>query len=220
MKWIIDVFKYAFIDLKLQRDVKKRYYTDAEFSRLDRMLIKTYVFKNPYQISKRYLKRKQEKDIHTYGETPLSTYETIAKEAELQPSDTFLELGCGRGRGLFFLQHFFKCNVIGVERIPLFVRLANHVLHKHKLSGVSFICGDMVSMNLPQARVIYLYGTSLKEEEIKSLVTKLKKLPKGTRVISISYPLSDYDEEAFQNKKNFSVSYPWGETEAYLQVIK
>ena len=220
MKWIIDVFKYALIDLKLQHGVKKRYYTDAQFSRLDHSLINTYIFKNPYQISKRYLRRKQEEDIHTYGETPLVTYEAIAKEAEISSTDAFLELGCGRGRGALFLHHFFHCEVIGIERIPLFVRLAKHITQKHHLKDVSFICGDMTEMKLPKASVVYLYGTCLEDTEIEPIVQELKTFSKGTRIVTISYPLTDYDEEAFQITKTFPVSFPWGETEAYLQVLK
>ena len=220
MRWMIDIFKYALIDIKLQREVKKRYYSDAQFSRLDRSLLKTYIFKNPYQVSKRYLRCKQEKDIHTYGETPLSTYENIAKEVEIHPEDSFLELGSGRGRGMFFLHHFFKAEVIGVERIPLFVRLAKHITQKHKLKKVSFICSDITLMKLPKASIVYLYGTCLKEEEIQSLVSKLKAFPKGTRVITISYPLTDYDEQGFHVKKSFPVVFPWGETDAYLQTVK
>ena len=38
--------------------------------------------------------------------------------------------------------------------------------------------------------------------------------------MTISYPLTDYDEKAFQIEKTFLVSFPWGETEAYIQTIK
>lgn len=220
MKQLFHVFKYSWIDRKLQKEVKKSYYVDPEFEKIDKDLLTAYIFKNPYTISKNYLKKHQEEQIHTYGETPLKTYEKIAKESGLKPSDTFLELGSGRGRGALFLHHFYRCNVIGIERIPQFVKLSRHLAQKHHLEKASFICADMHEANLPKAQVIYLYGSCLKDQEISSLVKRLKTFPKETKIITISYPLTDYDENAFHIEKSFSVSFPWGETDAYLQTLK
>lgn len=220
MREIYHMLRYALVDRRLQKEVKKRYYHDPVFSRLDRALLSAYVFKNPYTISKNYLKKRDAKDIHTYGETPLITYEKIAKEAALKPTDVFLELGSGRGRGALFLHHFFKCHFIGIERIPQFVKLARHLAHKYHQDDVSLICGDMFQLELPKATVLYLYGTALTDQEIVSLVDKLKQYPTGTKIISISYPLTDYDENVFHTEKSFPVSFTWGETDAYIQTVR
>ncbi|QVL56533.1 MAG: methyltransferase domain-containing protein [Simkaniaceae bacterium] len=220
MRRLLDAIKYAWIDRKLQKRVKEEYYLDSEFAKIDKALLTAYIFKNPYTISKNYLKKHHDREIHTYGETPLKTYETIAKECDLKETDTFLELGSGRGRGALFLHHFFHCSVIGIERIPQFVKLSKHVAQKHHLEKALFICADMLQAKIPKASVIYLYGTCLKDQEITSLVDRLKTFPKGTKIISISYPLTDYDENIFCIGKSFSVSFPWGETDAYLQTIK
>jgi len=220
MRRLLDAIKYAWIDRKLQKEVKEEYYLDSEFAKIDRALLTAYIFKNPYTVSKNYLKKHHDREIHTYGETPLKTYGKIAKECELKGTDTFLELGSGRGRGALFLYHFFHCAVIGIERIPQFVKLSKYVAQKHHLEKASFICADMLQANIPEASVIYLYGTCLKDQEITSLVDRLKTFPKGTKIISISYPLTDYDENAFRIGKSFPVSFPWGETDAYLQTIK
>ncbi|MBF5060193.1 SAM-dependent methyltransferase [Candidatus Neptunochlamydia vexilliferae] len=218
MRRLFDTVKYALIDRKLQREVKERYYSSREFAALDRALLTAYIFKNPYIISKKYLQNRQEKELHTYGETPLTTYETIAKEVDIQPTDTFLELGSGRGRGALFLHHFYKCKVIGIERVPQFIKLARHLAHKYQLKEASFICGDMFQTKLPQeATTIYLYGSNLADSEITQLVTRLKEIPLGTKIVTISYPLTDYDSRVFKLEKTFPVSFPWGETEAYLQ---
>lgn len=219
MKTLYNTLKYTLFDWKLQKEVKKRYYQDHTFSRLDRALLTAYIFKNPYAISKSYLKKRNKTEIHTYGETPLMTYEKIAKEAELDPTDTFLELGSGRGRGALFLHHFFKCEVIGLERIPQFVKLSRYLAHKFDQRRVTFICADMLKRELPKATVIYLYGTALSDQEIALLVEKLKKLPKEVKIVSVSYPLADYDEKAFQIEKIFPINFLWGETEAYIQTV-
>jgi len=217
---VVDIFKYAFKECMLQRAVKKCYYGDAAFSHLDRSFIKRYLFRSPYTISKRYLRHKGECSVHTYGETPLPTYEKIAREAYIHSEDIYLELGFGRGRGIFFLHHFFQCRAIGVERIPLFVGLAKQVAIQHNLEDVSFICADFNLMSLPTASVVYLYGTALHEEEIYPLISKLKTLPAGARIVSISYPLTDYEGKAFHVQKCFPVTFLWGETDAYLQTVR
>lgn len=220
MKQLWHTLKYQWIDYKLQKEVRRRYYHDTTFSHIDRSLLTAYIFKNPYTISKNYLKKRHAKEIHTYGETPLMTYDQLAKEVELAPTDTFLELGSGRGRGALFLHHFYQCQVIGIERIPQFVKLSKHVAHKYHQERVQFLCADMLKADLPPATVIYLYGTALTDTEIAPLIKKLKTYPKGTKILSVSYPLTDYDETSFEIQKTFSVSFPWGETEAYLQTVK
>ena len=220
MPLIFDYFKYAWIDFLKQVEVRHRYYKDAQFSAIDRALLRIYILRNPYRISKNYLIQHNEKDVHAYGETPLTTFEKIAKEVKLLPSDTLLELGCGRGRGAFFLSHFFGCKVIGIEKIPLFIKMAKDTAAKYNVERVSFHCLNMLDMNFPTANVIYLYGTCLARREIKQLILGFKSLPSGTKIVSISYPLTEYTEEGlFHFEKSFSVDFPWGKTDAYVQRI-
>lgn len=220
MKNLWNTIKYQWVDYQLQKEVKKRYYTDTTFSHIDRSLLTAYIFKNPYAISKHYLKSKHASEVHTYGETPLMTYDLLARAVGLKATDTFLELGSGRGRGIFFLSHFYHVHAIGIERIPQFVKLSKHLAQKYNQEEVEFLCADMLKADLPFATVIYLYGTSLADGEIAPLIHKLKNYPQGTKIISISYPLTDYDEKAFAITKTLPVSYPWGETDAYIQEVQ
>lgn len=221
MRWIFDYFRFVWYDLQHARHVRHHYYQDPEYRMIDRALLQKYIFRSPYQISKRYLKKRREKDLYTYGETPLPTFEKMAREANIKPLDHVLELGCGRGRGVFFLAHFYNCQVTGFERIAQFVKLADHVASKYQVENVSFKCGDMFKLKWPKASVIYLYGTCLGDDEIKQAIKKVKAFPKRTRILSVSYPLLDYDESnTFKLIKRFPVTFPWGETEAFLQIIK
>jgi SAM-dependent methyltransferase len=211
---------YSWGDFLREREVKRRFYGNSTYALLDRSLRNFYLFKNPYSISKRFSKRKKESQIHTYGETPLTTLEKIAKEADICSSDTFLELGCGRGRGVFFLSHFFGCRAVGVERIPIFVKIAEHVALKFDVKNVSFSCCDMCEMEYPRANVVYLYGTCLADREIEKIIFRCKKLPEGSRIVTVSYPLTEYDlESTFRLERSFPVTFPWGETEAYIQIV-
>lgn len=222
MNFLFNYISHAIQEYKTQKTVKKRYYKSNRFMKSDKALLGFYFFQNPYQISRRYQKRRREKDIHTYGETPLSTLEKIGKESNINEGEVVLELGCGRGRGAFFLHHFFKCQVIGIERIPHFVKIANHIAQTHQIEGVTFHCHDFTQADiLAKATCIYLYGTCMQDLEITKFIKNLEKCSKGTRIVTISYPLTDYAKDnKFLLEKSFSVSFPWGETEAYLQTVR
>ena len=75
--------------------------------------------------------------------------------------------------------------------------------------------GDFLKADLSDATVLYLYGTCLPEDTITSLC---KKIPKGCKTISVSFPLSDYDNR-FQLLKTIPAVYPWGETEVYIEKV-
>jgi SAM-dependent methyltransferase len=221
MRWIFDYFRFTWYDLCDACQVKRLYYRDQDFRSIDRDLLRRYIFRSPYRMSRQYLRKRKARDVHTYGETPLITFEKMAKEGKVIPLDRILELGSGRGRGALFLAHFYNCQVVGIERIPQFVKLANHVASHHKMENVSFQCADMFKVDWSKADVIFLYGTCLEESEILLAIAKFKQCPIGTRIISVSYSLIEYDlSETFKVIKSFPVSFPWGKTEAFLQVVQ
>lgn len=179
--------------------------------KIDLVLELLYLFHNPYQVSKNYLLWQGEEDIHQYGETPLETMRQMALAAGLTDKDHLFELGCGRGRTAFFLRKFFGCAVTGIEQIPLFVKKARQI-NKFFSLGITFRCEDFCESPLEDATVIYLYGTCLPDELIHKLC---KRFSPHQRIISVSYPLSDYDPQ-FRILKKIEVTYPWGVTEAYI----
>lgn len=213
-------YHYLKEERRREKEIKQHFYKDPSFKKVDRALLKNYSFKNPYRISKQYLKSAGDKQIHIYGETPLSTFETIANECEIKQSDTVIDMGAGRGRGAIFLHHFKQCRVIGYEKIPHFVEVANKLITTFDLTGIEILEEDMFQADLSVASVIYLYGTCLEDEEIEHLIAKFSNLKAGTKIVTISYPLTDYaDENVFKLVKEFTVSFPWGDTSAYLNIV-
>lgn len=198
-----------------------KYYPNWSFAKVDLSIILMYFFHNPFSISKRFLQKRGDADVYAYGETPLTTLDLITKECPITSSDTVYELGSGRGRTCFWLQAFCRCRVFGIEMIPDFVERASRIQRKLPNSQVVFRCEDMLESDLSDATVIYLYGTCYEEDFIRRLTAKLKKLKSGTRIISISYPLSDFAEDhSFELMKRFSAQFTWGEGDVYLQVRK
>jgi len=213
-------YHYLKEERRREKAIKKLFYKDLVFKKIDRALLKNYAFKNPYRISKQHLKSSGDKQIHIYGETPLSTFETIAKECEITEGDTVIDMGVGRARGAIFLNHFKQCRVIGYEKIPHFVEVANQLIRAFDLQGIEITCEDMFQADLSMASVIYLYGTCLEDNDIESLIAKFSQLKVGTKIVTISYPLTEYAKEnVFTLGREFTVSFPWGETSAYLNIV-
>lgn len=210
------IFITSFKKLIEELKVKRRYYLDEKFKQVDRALLSYYSNNNPYQISKRFLVQKGESQVHAYGETPLTSLEEIGIECEFTASDRVVELGCGIGRGVFFLAHRFGCSVLGIEWIPEFVENATRIARSYE--NVFFSCEDMLQCDLQGANVVYLYGTCLDDISIKALIANFKTLPKGTKIITVSYPLTEYEMEEFKVLKEFTVAYPWGKAKVFLQV--
>lgn len=209
IKNTLEFFKVAF-----------RYYCSLSFLKADLALRLTYLFDNPYKISKRFLKKKGAEDVYAYGETPLTSMELIAKECGFTKKDCIFELGSGRGRTCFWLHSFIGCSVVGIEYVPEFVERANKIKGYLGIKNIDFRLEDMAKANLSGATACYLYGTCLDEETINTLARHFAKLPAGTKIITVSYPLTDYPKGySFEVMKRFSVPYTWGDADVFLQVV-
>ena len=186
-----------------QKRVEDLYYHDEYFASIDRKILSG---PNPFKISKSYLQERGEDNIYQYGETPLETLEKIGKMLELQLSDHLMEMGSGRGRGVFFLHHFFCCRVTGVEQIPAFVTCAKKTI---KSKYVQFRCEDILKTSLDDVTCIYLCGTCLDDSVIEKLAKRLAKTP--LRIATTSYPMPGFeiiDQQELQ--------FPWGKTTVYV----
>ena len=196
-----------------------RYYRNVKFLLADLTLLSAYLFKNPYKISKAFLQKKGEKNIHAYGETPITTLDSICKKVGITDQDVVYELGCGRGRTCFWISQVIGAKTVGMEIIPDFVSSAQGVVDKYALKNLEFVLQDFKKANFKDASVIYLYGTLLEETAIRDLMNQLAETKPGTSVITISYPLTDYDNHGnFELMKRFPVKFPWGETDAFMQI--
>lgn len=196
-----------------------RFYTNKAFRQQDLSLLRKYFFANPYAISKAYLLSRGASDPYLYGETPLTTLEKIVKECGMNANDYVYELGCGRARTCFWLAAFVKCRVLGIEIIPTFVEKANEIKTKYNVQNVEFYLGSYYDVSFKEATVIYLYGTCLEDSAIERLLKKFAKMPSGAKVITVSYPLTDYEvNPLFDLIHTFDASYPWGMTTLYLHI--
>ena len=196
-----------------------KYYGDPLFIKIDLSLIGYYLFNSPFKISKKFLRNRKENDLHTYGETPLTTMDLIANECRFSSKDVVYELGCGRGRTCFWLNQFIGCRVVGVDYVPDFINKAQRIQKRYQLKNIAFKCEDFFKTHLEDATVIYFYGTCQSTTSIQQLIKHFSLLKKGTQVITVSYALTDYKKEApFKILKRFQAPFTWGAADVYLQI--
>ncbi|MEM1283577.1 MAG: class I SAM-dependent methyltransferase [Chlamydiota bacterium] len=189
-------------------------YRNAHYRNADLKLLFKYLFVNPYKISKQYALKHGHEEIYTYGETPIPGLRKIVEECEISPSDHVYELGCGRGRACIWLRHMIGCDVTGIDCIDEYIRRLKD-LQDEKLT---FIEEDFLDTDLRDATVIYLNGTMLSGLQIETLCKKLATLKSGTKIITVSYPLTDYSPpDIFQVVKEFPIEFHWGTGTVYLQ---
>ena len=198
-----------------------KYYRNLNFAKVDISIFLMYLFDNPFSISKRFIQHHSHSEEYTYGETPLTTFADIAKEAKITSCDTVYELGCGRGRVSFWLKCFTGCKVVAVDIVPEFISHAKRIQRKLKVDQIEFINENFLETNFGEANVVYLYGTCLEEQSIKALIEKFRALKPGTRIITVSYALNDFnDDKVFETMKHFTSKFTWGEGEVYIQMKK
>jgi SAM-dependent methyltransferase len=192
----------------------RRYYSNFYFALADLTLSLLYTFCNPYRHCRKFLEKIGEKQIYAYGETPFSTLETIAREVNATSQDYWLELGSGRGKAALWIASFIGCRTTGIEWVPRFVKRANFTARLFRLSNLSYECKNILDAPFKDATIIYLYGTTWDDELIGKIQEKILTLQKRIKLVIISSPLKNT-----KVIKTFKVSFPWGNTSAYLHYL-
>ena len=220
LSWLCDAITGRYVRLIEYLLSVWRFYGHSTYRRIDLGLIANYLWENPYTVSRRFAMQRGESDVNTYGETPVTTMQEIVTHCGIDKDDVVYELGCGRGRACFWLRCFIKCRVVGIDINPHFIWKAQRLRRKAHLEGVDFRCEDFFDSQLAGATVVYLYGTTLEDDCVKKIAEKLAQLPKGTSIITVSYPLSDFSsKKLFEDIDAFELRYTWGKTWVFHQKV-
>jgi len=118
----------------------------------------------------------------------------IAKLADLKPSETFYDLGCGTGRVPFYLSKNSQAKVFGLEiSWPFFlICKIKQIFQGHP--NLKFKFKNLYTEDLSQADVVYAFGTP-KTINTK-LIPKLKnELKPGSRFISYAFPVENWQPQ-------------------------
>jgi SAM-dependent methyltransferase len=205
----IAVSKQQFVEFLL---AVTTYYKNTRFAKIDLYLLSRYWLKNPYRIARQFLQARGDRDLYTYGETPLTTMHLIAVRGGISCDDMVLELGCGRGRTCFWLREWLRCSVVGIEQVPDFVETANQVKNRYHVEGVDFVLGDYLEVDWGNPSVIYLYASNLDEGTIVLIAKKIRALKNPVKVISVSFPIP-----GTVVKQKFTLPFTWGDADIFVQ---
>jgi hypothetical protein len=144
----------------------------------------------------------------------------LASNSPIGPDDVVYELGSGRGRACFWLRGRFGCKTVGIECLPLFVQRAKRIASFFHLDKVEFRLEDMTRANFLDATWIYLFGTTLPDQTVADLIKQFERLKPGTKIITISYPLSEvYDSPKIKLLNTLDLEFAWGRTQGYIHEV-
>lgn len=130
------------------------------------------------------------KDVR-YVPSPDSVVQAMLNLAKVGPSDTLYDLGSGDGR-LVIAAAERGARAVGFDIDPSLVRRSQDSAQAVGLSHLaSFHCADLFQVDLRPATVLTLY---LRQHLNMALLPKLRKeLAPGTRVVSHSYSMGDWE---------------------------
>jgi predicted RNA methylase len=128
--------------------------------------------------------------------------------AELKPGEVLFDLGAGDGRTVIMAAKTFSARAVGVELREDLAKKALSTIHDNGLADrVTIVNGDMFSVNLTCADVVFLYLTTSANEKIRpKLETELKQ---GVRVVSHDYEIAGWKPVKVENFcENPQLGYP------------
>lgn len=183
---------------------------------IDLNYLRTYWNKNPYQICKQYFQSECSQEMF-YGDTwPMSAFRLI-KAACINQTSTLFDVGSGTGRIAFWFQAISRCQVIAIEKIPLFNHYAKQIQKRIKNAQIEFVQDDFLEIDYQKATHIYFYGSTYEDETILKLINRWQTLNKGTIIITPSFSLKDYGFNDYQIIRTLKLSFPWGRADVYIQ---
>ncbi|OGN61103.1 MAG: hypothetical protein A3F40_05155 [Chlamydiae bacterium RIFCSPHIGHO2_12_FULL_27_8] len=195
------------------------YLKNINFLIFDSFFYFVYLFNNPYGISKKFLKNRDDSDIYQYGETSISAIKKIVLKCNILKENTFLELGSGRGRISFFLNYYTGCRITAIEWIYKFYKISVFLKKIFNLKNIEFLNIDMFDYDFKNFDYIFIYGTCLKDFEILNLIEKFKRNKVTSKIITVSYPLKDYDEN-FKIIEKFEIDLNFGKTDCFINQLR
>jgi predicted RNA methylase len=126
--------------------------------------------------------------IAPFVPSPVPVIQFMLKLADLMAGEVLFDLGAGDGRTVVMAAKAFGARAVGVELREDLAKKALGTIHESGLSNrVTIVNGDMFSVNLTSADVVFLYLTTSANEKIRP---KLEHdLKKGVRVVSHDYEI-------------------------------
>jgi predicted RNA methylase len=146
--------------------------------------------------------------IAPFVPSPIPVIQRMLQLAELEPGEVLFDLGAGDGRTVIMAAKTFGARAVGVELREDLAKKALSTIHDNGLADrVTIVNGDLFSVNLTSADVVFLYLTTSANEKVRpKLETELKK---GVRVVSHDYEIVGWKPVKVENFcENPQLGYP------------
>lgn len=138
---------------------------------------------------------------HPYEPTSYSALETLFQQYKVESDDYIIDFGCGKGRLIFYINHFFKAEVTGIEMNNEFYEEAmdnkSSYLKKNKkcTDKIKFLCCFAQDYNIkPQDNKFYFFNPFSIQIFMKVVENILDSVEKHNRKVELIlyYPTDDY----------------------------
>lgn len=136
-----------------------------------------------------------------YEPTSYTALEILSKEYEFNTEDCIVDLGCGKGRFSFYINHYFSSSVTGVEMNNFYYKEAvenkrNYLrINKNKNDNLSFInCfAEKYHINSSDNKFYFFNPFSMQifAKVIKNILASTEESKRTVDVI-LYYPSNDY----------------------------
>ncbi|MGB8491505.1 MAG: class I SAM-dependent methyltransferase [Bacteroidales bacterium] len=142
--------------------------------------------------------------------TPQDLVDKMLQVAKVGPQDFLIDLGSGDGRTVITAAKL-GANALGVEYNPEMVKLSKENAEKAGVTDkAQFVEGDLFQTDLSKATVITMF--LLPEINLK-LRPKLLDLKPGTRVVSNTFTMGDWEEDykvsTDESWSSWNTAYMW-----------
>jgi len=146
--------------------------------------------------------------IAPFVPSPIPVIQRMLQLADLKPGEVLFDLGAGDGRSVIMAAKAFSARAVGVELREDLAKKALSAIHENGLTDrVTIVNGDMFTVNLTSADVVFLYLTTSANEKIRpKLESELKA---GVRVVSHDYEIIGWKAEKVESFcENPQLGYP------------
>jgi len=127
-----------------------------------------------------------------YVPTPENMIKKILQLANVTSTDTVYDLGCGDGRVVITAAKYFGAKAKGIEiRHDLVEEARQRVIKEGVSDKVEIIEGDMYSIPLHDATVVYMYLLTSVNEKLKPKLQM--ELKPGARVVTLDFEIPGWN---------------------------
>ena len=149
-----------------------------------------------------------------YGEISYYGLSKILQKCELKSNATFLDIGSGKGKAVFFARLMFHLSSTGIEINARYICISQLLKQILFISKTSFKKESFTQYPLPNCSVYLIVGTTFDESDLNKLIITLEQKDHEFFIISVSEPLNS---QFFYIVSSFYVPCSWGFSQVFIQ---